>query len=137
MQEFIGALDANFLLEVGAAVATPNQVRVRPASPGERVSIGIMGRWRWNDAVVTVAHPGGAAGTYDVYVTAADNDLSLPDPADATAYAFGVAVRAAGDPPATDLYRLVGKVLWDGTQIIDMIQLVGAFGTVIPIGVCV
>jgi hypothetical protein len=100
-----------------------------PAGAGELAAvIAIDGKWRWNEAPLTVAHPGGAAGGYNVWVTASNNNVvDVPDPGtDLTNYAFGLAIRAnASGAPATDLSRLVGSVQWDGAAMSELRQTVG------------
>lgn len=113
LMEYVSTMAGNFALEQ----ATSTTVRVVATSDNGQVGVGINGRWRYNTATVTATHPGGASGTYDVYVTASDNDYSAPDPTDNTNYAFGLAIFASGNTPATALYRKVGTVDWDGTQI--------------------
>jgi hypothetical protein len=119
LMEFVSTLSANLVV----SRANNNTVQVVAGTANDQVIVGIMGRWRYNTATVQATHPGGAAGTYDVYVTAADNDFSAADPADSTNYAFGLAVRATGSPPATALYRKVATLDWDGGQITGITPL--------------
>lgn len=90
--------------------------------------VSIEGRWRWNEAPVTVAHPGGATGLYPLFVTAAAQSItSVPAPlTDHTTYSFGVEIDAPGAHPSTALYRHVADVAWDGTKITRVSQLVPA-----------
>ena len=121
-QEFISTMaSANFALTVASGTA----LQIVAATGNDQVTVGIMGRWRYVTATQQASHPGGAAGTYDVYVTAADNDLSAADPADATNYAFGLVIRPAGSPPTTALYRKVGTCYWNGTAILRVDPLIG------------
>lgn len=127
LQQFISTHAGGFALEQ----ATATSVRVPAGTDNAQVTLGINGRWRWNTATVTAAHPGGAAGTYDAYATASDNSFSdSPNPdTDLTNYSFGLEIRAAGSVPTTALYRRVGTVEWDGAAIRSIRQLVpGAAG---------
>src|SRR4051812_22589551 len=89
----LGVMASNFRIEL----ANSTTVRV-PSGAGnngnDTAVVSIEGKWRFNQADVTAAHPGGAAGIYDVYVTAYANDFSAADPADVTNYAFGLVIRA-------------------------------------------
>lgn len=104
------------------------------AGAGDQAAVvSIGGMWRWNEATLTRAHPGGAAGTYPIFVTAAANDIvGIPAPfTDSTTYSFGLDVRAAGSTPTivagtVDVYRQVGTCEWDGTQITRVDQTVPA-----------
>ena len=90
-------------------------------------SISVQGRYRFRTTNIDAAHPGGAAGTYDVYATATANDFTGPSPnIDLTDYAFGLTIRAAGSPPATPHYRKVGEVGWDGSKLTSVRQWVPA-----------
>lgn len=133
VQEFIGPALNNLRLEL----ANPTTVRC-PASSGDQVSVGIMGRWRYNTADAVAAHPGGQPGQYDVYVTAADNSFTLGGPIgeiDNTDYSFGLSIRAqAGgggqSPPGTPLYRKIAEATWNGTAIIALTMTQGTM----PVG---
>lgn len=102
------------------------------ATADENPVIGIQGRWRWSNLVdVDRAHPSGAAGLYEVFAVAADNDVtSDPDPfTDDTNYAFDLRIVAGGGTPSIvagtlDIFRKVGQVRWDGSKITQVIQLV-------------
>lgn len=78
-------------------------------------TIGIQGRWRYIEANVDRAHPGGAAGTYKIFVTAHDN--SFAGSVDSTNYAFDLAITSGANPAGVDLFRQVGTLIWDGTAI--------------------
>ncbi len=121
IMEFVGVSDVNFVLSRTGTTS----VQVVAGTGNDQASIGVSGRWRYISSTVTATHPGGVAGTYDVYVTASDNDFTPADPGDATVYAFGLAIRASGSPPTTALWRKVGTVLWNGTAITELRQTVG------------
>ena len=73
------------------------------------------------------ASPGGAAQTFDVYVTAADNSFSISgdDEVDGTDYTFGLAVVTSGSSPSgVALSRKVATAGWNGTR----------FAQVTPVG---
>lgn len=126
LMEFVGSQSANFA--VTQAFTPSTGIQVSAGTGNDQVAIAIAGKWRFNTATVSATHPGGAAGTYDAYVTAYDNDLSAVDPADATNYGFGLVIRArsSGNPSpppasgATALSRRVARVDWDGSNITDV-----------------
>ena len=128
LMEFVGTLDANFRLERPTATT----VRVPAGAGNDQVALGIAGKWRFIAANATATHPGGAAGTYDLYAAAAANDLTGVDPADSTNYGFTLTIRArvggVPDPPpasgGTALSRRVAEVYWDGAAITRIINLV-------------
>lgn len=93
--------------------------------------VGIQGRWRWMEATVSRAHPGGSAGSYDIFVVAADNKIdSTPAPGtDNTNYAFDLRVLKAGETPTIvkgtlDIFRKIGSCEWSGTEITRVDQVV-------------
>jgi hypothetical protein len=124
LMEFVGSSHANFRV----SQITDTAIFVSAGTGNDQVAIAIGGKWRFNTATVTAVHPGGAAGTYDAFVTAHDNDTSAVDPADATDYSFGLVIRArvsgSPDPPpatgATALSRRVARVDWNGSAITDV-----------------
>lgn len=74
---------------------------------------------------------GGAAGTWDVYVTAINNKIdSTPSPGtDNTNYVFALRIVKSGETPAieagvVDVYRKVGSVVWSGSEITRVEQTV-------------
>lgn len=90
-------------------------------------TIAVEGLWRFNEATVTRSHPGGSAGTYNIFVTAANNSVS--GSTDSTNYAFGLAITATTPTivgGSVDVFRLVGTCTWDGTRITSLTQTVGA-----------
>lgn len=131
LQEFVSTAAVNFRLEL----ATASSIRIAAGADNDQVGVGINGRWRYRTTTVTVSHPGGAAGEYDIYVTASDNDFSVnptPPPLelDNTAYVFGLQIKVSGVTPTTDLYRKVGTITWSGAAITDLRQIVGSAGLV-------
>lgn len=126
IMEFVAGLMPNIAFTILDAVT----IQVSASGGNGQVAVPIgHGAWRFNAAAVTATHPGGAAGRYDVYATAFENDLTAVDPADATNYGFGLAIRAQGSPPpatgATALSRVVAQVQWDGAKITSLIPLIG------------
>jgi microcystin-dependent protein len=120
LSEFIGTMATPFRLEL----ATLTSLRIAAGVDNAQVSIGINGRWRYINATVTAAHPGGPAGEHAVYVTASDNSFGVGE-VDNTVYAFGLEIRASGTP-TTALYRQIGTVVWNGAAITEIRQTVGA-----------
>lgn len=94
------------------------------------------GRWRMVEATVQRAMAGGAAaGAYDIFVTAKDNDIrAVPEAySDFTDYTFALAIVAAGATPAivagaVEIYRKVGSLTWDGAAIVpgSVVQTIGS-----------
>lgn len=122
---------AAFQFRVSQSDATHLQV-IASANEGAAV-ISIAGLWRWNEATITVAHPGGAPGAYPVFVTAInDNIVSTPAPyTDDTNRAFGLTIVAPGATPpivagTVDQFRQVAVANWDGAQITSLTPLVPA-----------
>lgn len=104
-------------------------VRVAAATGAGAAVLNIGANWRFNEAAVTRAHPGGAAGTYLVFVTAKAQDIrNAPAPgSDFTDYSFALAIVANGATPTivpgtVDVYRRVGSLIWNGTAITGLVQ---------------
>lgn len=108
-------------------------IDVPAGADADAVVINIAENWRFVDtAIPPQAHPGGAAGLYLVFVTAAEQDIvNTPDPnTDLTDYSFGLAIVANGATPAivpgtVDVFRRVGHLTWDGAAITSLVQEVG------------
>lgn len=112
--------------------ANSTTLQIVAGADNDQVAVAINGRWRYIAATINASHPGGGAATYDVYVTGSDNVFTptgnppgLPPETDTTVYAFALAIRAAGSPPATALYRKIGTCAWDGAAITDYAITVG------------
>lgn len=108
-------------------------ISVTAGANDQAAIIAVEGLWRWIEATLTVAHPGGAAGTYPVFVTAAANNIVSTPAAytDDTNYAFGFVIATPGSTPVivpgtVDVFRQVGWVVWDGSQITRVEQTVPA-----------
>jgi|SRR5919106_792768 microcystin-dependent protein len=127
-----------------------SQLRLRPvnattieavASAGDGLAaIGIDGNLRYREATVQRSHPGGVAGTYDVFVTATEDDIrATPAPfSDFTNYAFDLGIVASGGSPpivpgTVDVHRKVGELQWSGTAITELRQLVGVDDATMPL----
>lgn len=130
IQSFISTLVSNFALS--AVPGQPTQIQVVASAGDGLVAIAIKGCWRWIEQTITRAHPGGAAGSYDVFVTASANSITQsPNPyTDSTQYAFALAIVPAGQAPAVqagvvDIYRKVGSAQWNGSAITQITNLVG------------
>lgn len=104
-----------------------------PAAANDGASIlSIEGLWRFVEADVgPIAHPGGAAGQYPIFVTTANNNITnVPDPfTDHTVYTFGLQILAPATTPAivagvVDKFRQVGYAVWDGAKITRVEQTV-------------
>lgn len=111
-------------------------VTVAAGADDQAAVVSVGGAWRWIEAPLTRAHPGGGAGTYLIFVTAAATDIvGTPAPyTDDTNYAFSLAITATGDTPTivagvVDLFRQVATCDWDGAQITRVDQSVPATAT--------
>jgi hypothetical protein len=131
LQEFISTYSSDFLIEK----TSPTNIQIVAASGNGQVALGIsrdgnQGFWRYRGSTVTAAHPGGAAGSYDIYAVTGPNvfsDTPTPD-SDTTDYNFTLEIRATGStptPPTNGGYRKLGTLTWDGSQITDIRQQVG------------
>lgn len=127
IQKFLAVQTANFVIRRKAGV--PTTIEVAAGADDKAAVIAVDGKWRWNEATVSRAHPGGGAGTYDIFVTAAANDITnSPDPgSDHTSYAFGLAIVAHNATPAVvagvvDIFDKVGELTWDGAQVASIRQ---------------
>jgi hypothetical protein len=133
LEEFLSSVASpNFTI----TLVNPTTIQV-PAGPGDdEVSVGIDGLFRYNVAPASAAHPGGAAGTYDIWVTTGDNVFtSTPYPdTDLTDYSFGLAIRFVGSPPTAAHSRKVGTVLWDGSAITRVTQTFGQSLSTLELG---
>lgn len=125
IQDFIGSLLVNFRL----LIVTNGTALQVPGGPGnDYVGAGIQGRWRFNQTNIQGAHPGGAAGTYDVYVTASDNSFTAGGPSgeiDNTNYEFALQITPTASSPTTALKRRIAQAVWDGSRITRVIGLSG------------
>jgi hypothetical protein len=128
LQQFISTLLVNLRL----ILLNPTTVRIPAGGVNDQVGAGIMGRWRYVTANVDAAHPGGAAGQYDVFLTASDNVFvpsgnppgQTPE-FDNTVYTFAMQIRTQGTTPTTALYRKIAEVTWDGAAITRITMLAG------------
>lgn len=123
LQEEVSTGTGNVLLRVFNSTT----IEVPAGTGSAQAGLSIDGFWRYNTATVQRAHPGGAAGAYDVFVTASNNNIvNTPHPGtDLTNYAFGLDIKTAGSTPTivpgtVDRYRLIGQLTWDGSAITDL-----------------
>lgn len=127
LQDRIGPL-TNLRLRQGPG---SNTVRVGDTADiwDDAVVLNIEGRWRMLTIPVNRA-VAGAAGTYNVYAVAKNNDIRMaPAPfSDFTDYQFDLRVGLV--PPALvlgtiDVVRKIGEVGWDGAAITSLKATVG------------
>jgi microcystin-dependent protein len=112
-----------FTLRINPADATQLQVPagtdLGQGTDNGRVSLAVQGRWRWIDASLSSAGPGGGtARTLDVFVTADDNVFtpSGSGEVDSTNRAFSlVIVESGATPSGAALTRKVATAQWTGT----------------------
>lgn len=126
IQQFLSGLSAGFRVE-RQSVTT-----VRVPAAGGRSAIAVDGKWRWRDTDVSRA-VAGAAGTYDVFVVALDEDVTnVPDPfTDNTDRSFDLRIVADGTTPAVapadpavEIFEgPVATLVWDGAAITSFEQL--------------
>src|SRR5436190_1687940 len=73
-------------------VLNSTTLQVTADADNAQQAVSINSKWRWRQTSATAAHPGGAAGTHSVYVTAAANSISagslLSATVDSTDYNF-------------------------------------------------
>lgn len=127
IQQFISTLvSENFAI----TLTNPTTIRVVAGSDNDQVAIGISGKWRYITSTVQRAHPGGAAGTFDVWVVCHDNSYSGAPEEDDTDYSFDLRILTAGSATpatgsgATFAARKVAQLTWDGTAITGVIPLI-------------
>lgn len=127
IQRFLSLTASGFFL----SLKDSTHIRVLAGPEEEAAIIAISGLWRYSEASVNRAHPGGAAGTWDIYVvTKANAIVSSPAPGtDDTDYSFELRIVELGKTPAieagvVDAYRHVGSLLWSGTEITELEQFV-------------
>lgn len=99
-------------------------VQVTAGAEEDAAVVSIEGLWRWVEESVSRAHPGGAAGDYDIFVVATANRIVSRPAAgtDETDYSFELRILASGRTPTieegvVDVFRLVGSCQWDGAAI--------------------
>lgn len=120
-QEVLGAAAPSFYI----AVVNKTTLKATAGTGNDLNAIVIGGKYRWRTASVEAAHPGGAAGTYYVWVTASDNEFTAPPTEDKTVYTWGLSILESGKEPGTALKRKVGEVDWDGAAITSLRHLTG------------
>jgi hypothetical protein len=139
LQEFISTFaSSNFQI----TLASPTTIQVVASAGNGLVGIGVEGKWRYNIATANAAHPGGGAGTYDVYAVASANSFAasgLPPGSnpevDNTDYTFGLVIVAGGAAAPTGTFnghaiahtRKVATLAWSGSAITTITHLVGPY----------
>jgi microcystin-dependent protein len=93
-----------------------------PAGPdNDQVGLTLSGRWRYISTHVQGIHPGGAAGTYNLWATGSANVFTpgLPgtDEVDTTVYDFALEILPIGPTPSAALSRIIGTMEWNGSAI--------------------
>jgi hypothetical protein len=130
IQEFISTFVSPNL---SLSLLNSTTVQIVAGSDNDQVCIGISGKWRYNVVTINRAHPGGAAGTYDVWVVTTDNSYAGVPEVDSTVYAFDLRIVTSGSSPvtgagATFWGRKIGQLTWDGASITSITQNVGGSG---------
>lgn len=123
VQKFLSGLSGN----VVATKINDTTVEVWAGADEDAAVLTVDGRWRWRETPVQRAHPGGAAGVYVLWATAADNSVnSTPLPGtDHTVYAFDLAITSGAAPGGVALARKIANVIWDGVKITGVNMLLG------------
>lgn len=108
-------------------------IQITAAAGDGAAVIAIAGKWRWIEATISRAHPGGAAGTWDIYVVAVANKIAGGG-IDETSYAYELRILESGKTPTVeagvvDIFRKVGSLEWSGTQITRVDQTVNSIPT--------
>lgn len=117
--------NANFRL----SKASGTSIQVVAGATDAAAVLNVQGLWRLNEATVTRAHPGGGAGTYLVFATAAaQNITNSPAPfTDHSVYTWDLQILPSGTPTivagVVDVFRLIGHVAWNGSAITGLSQL--------------
>lgn len=115
VQEFISTyMSPNMVLSILNATT----IQLAAATDNGQVAVAINGRWRYNQSSVNGTFTSGAAGSYPIWATAADNSFVVgPPETDSTVYTFALAIQAS--TPATALVRQIGSIYWNGSAIVD------------------
>lgn len=125
IQELLGAAAPSFYLEA----ISDTVIRAPAGTVNDQSAVAIEGKYRWNTNNTAgkgeATHPGGAAGTYDVWVTAADNNYAGQPTVDSTDTSYNLVIRASGSPPTAAKKRKIGEVVWDGSKITTVIHYGG------------
>lgn len=109
-----------------------NVVQVEAGGAVGQVGLALFsgGEWRprWATATKTIAHPGGAAGTYPVYAVGYEDSFGTDGDGNetntTTSMEFGLVIGAPSGAGAQAISRQVGVVQWDGARIMDVQQIV-------------
>jgi microcystin-dependent protein len=125
LQEFVSTAAPNLSLVVAGA----NTVQIIAGTGNAQVSLGINGLWRYVSGTVN-ATVTGAAGTYDIFATTGANSFAVnpsppPPEVDNTDYTFALTVVAHGQTPGVANYRKIAEVIFDGTRITSLRQMIG------------
>lgn len=117
IQDFLSAAETNLRLSRKNATT----VQVIPDAALGIAAIAMQGRWRFNEASIERAHPGGAKGTYIVWAVGEDNDVDeVPKPhTDHTNYAFDLRITSGANPSGAgvEVFEKIGEIDWSGTEI--------------------
>lgn len=134
IQEFLGSqATPNFLLVLSGTAS----VQLVAGTDNDQVGLGINGKFRIITATASAAHPGGAAGIYDVWAVASANNF-VPGggsgEVDNTDYTFGLRIVAGGSAAPTGTHnanaiahtRKIATLQWSGTVITAINQIVAS-----------
>lgn len=102
-----------------------------PASDSldNQVGLTIDGKWRYITSTVTASHPGGTAGTYNIWAVSGVDSFGADGSGNETLTStpsFTLKIGAAPTGTGGEAYgRLVGTCVWSGTAITGITPLVG------------
>jgi hypothetical protein len=128
IQEMLSGIAVNFLLRQ----VSPTIIKVVAGAGHDQVSLSIGGAYRFITADAQVAHPGGAGGIYSVWATSLANQAPPAAGPAGGDHTFGLAITSGAAPAGAGISRQVGRLVWNGSAILQVITTVG--GSLAPAG---
>lgn len=130
IQDFLSAARTNLhLVRVDAT-----NIEVTPVEPYGIAAIDLQGLWRFIEAPVSRAHPGGIAGTYIVWAVGTKQKIvEAPKPfTDETDYSFDLRITSGANPAGAgvEVFEKIGEIDWSGAAIATIRQ---TFDAVSPV----
>lgn len=132
LQQLLSTLLVNLRL----TLANPTTLQIVAGADNAQVGATTNGKWRWITATINAAHPAGAAGQYDVFITSAPNVFTpsglppgQPPEIDNTDYRFFLTIKPQGSTPSgtgnETHWRKIAETTWDGTKITRVTMFAG------------
>lgn len=108
----------NFAIDQSSTTA----LRVKASTGDDARVLAIAGAPRYNEADASATHPGGGAGSFNLWATANANSFGTNagppiTETDGTTYAFGLKIGTPSGSGAEAISRLLATVAWDGAKI--------------------